>query len=187
MIDLCLLHRYLNGWLTFFSVFVVLSLVMLLVGDLARILSCLMDIDVGIIAISLVAVGTSVPELSSSYTNARYAVYADNSIGHVHSSNAVNVFVGLGFSWLLDSILSNIFIYTYKFHLHPHSMVGLSVTVYSVLAVLTILLVWLRRHYMGGELGGPEVSKYLTAAACVGFWVVFVVVVTLGFLDVIVL
>ena len=55
-------------------------------------------------AITLVALGTSLPDLFASKTAALQEKYADNSIGNVTGSNSVNVFLGLGLPWLMASI-----------------------------------------------------------------------------------
>ena len=60
-----------------------------------------------------------------------------------------------------------------------------SVGIYSGLALCALLLLFARRKVYGGELGGPKVPRYLTGAALVGFWGLFVLIyslkVTLGF------
>ena len=55
-------------------------------------------------AITFVAFGTSLPDLFASMQAARDDPSADNSIGNVTGSNSVNVFLGLGLSWLLGAL-----------------------------------------------------------------------------------
>ena len=53
---------------------------------------------------TFVAIGGSLPDLFASRTAARNEKYADNAIGNITGSNAINVFVGLGLPWFLASI-----------------------------------------------------------------------------------
>ena len=56
------------------------------------------------LAITFVALGTSLPDLFASRAAAMNEKYADNAIGNVTGSNSVNVFLGLGLPWLIASI-----------------------------------------------------------------------------------
>ena len=55
-------------------------------------------------AISFVALGTSVPDTFASKIAAIQDEHADNSIGNVTGSNAVNVFLGVGIAWSIAAI-----------------------------------------------------------------------------------
>ena len=55
-------------------------------------------------AITLVALGTSLPDLFASKTAAIQEQHADNCIGNVTGSNSVNVFLGLGLPWLIAAV-----------------------------------------------------------------------------------
>lgn len=55
-------------------------------------------------AITFVALGTSLPDLFASKTAATMEKYADSAIGNVTGSNSVNVFLGLGFAWVVAAI-----------------------------------------------------------------------------------
>ena len=74
-----------------------------IIGDLATIFGCLIDLEKTITAITFVALGTSMPDTFASKAAAINEVTADSSIGNINGSNAVNVFLGLGLSWLLAS------------------------------------------------------------------------------------
>ena len=74
------------------------------IGDLATIFGCLVGVDDSVTAITFVALGTSVPDLFASKQAATQEKTADNSIGNVTGSNSVNVFLGLGMSWLVATI-----------------------------------------------------------------------------------
>ncbi|MCP9261081.1 Protein CBR-NCX-3 [Dirofilaria immitis] len=55
-------------------------------------------------AITLVALGTSLPDTFASKIAAQNDITADNAIGNITGSNAVNVFVGLGLPWTIAAI-----------------------------------------------------------------------------------
>ncbi|VDP29480.1 unnamed protein product, partial [Heligmosomoides polygyrus] len=79
--------------------------------------------------------------------------YADNSIGNVTGSNAVNVFLGIGIAWSLAAIYH--FFNGTKFLVDPGNL-GFSVLVFCLEACACITVIVLRRgKLVGGELGGP--------------------------------
>ena len=55
-------------------------------------------------AITIVALGTSLPDLFASMQAAREDPTADNSVGNVTGSNSVNVFLGLGLPFVMATI-----------------------------------------------------------------------------------
>ena len=52
----------------------------------------------------------------------------------------------------------------------PAGDLGYSVSVFCGAALLCLLTLMLRRRVLGGELGGPFISKWLTAIFFVGLW-----------------
>ena len=72
-----------------------------IIGDLASIFGCLIELRKEVTAITFVALGTSLPDLFASRSAAMNEKYADASIGNVTGSNSVNVFLGLGTSWVI--------------------------------------------------------------------------------------
>merc|ERR1711992_328413 len=93
-----------GGWVCFFAALLMIGLVTVIIGDLAELLGCVMDIPSSITAITLVALGTSLPDTFASRSAAMMDPYADNSIGNVTGSNSVNVFLGLGLPWMISAI-----------------------------------------------------------------------------------
>ena len=55
-------------------------------------------------AITIVALGTSLPDTFASKIAAVNEKTADNAIGNVTGSNSVNVFLGLGIPWIIAAI-----------------------------------------------------------------------------------
>lgn len=93
-----------GGWLSFLFSLMLIGLLTALVNDLAAIAGCLSGLDDYVTAITLVALGTSLPDLFASKQAAAKESTADNSIGNITGSNSVNVFLGLGLPWVIASV-----------------------------------------------------------------------------------
>merc|ERR1719454_2333306 len=75
-----------------------------LIGDLASLFGCCAGMPDEVAAITVVALGTSLPDTFVSMSLAAQSKYADDSVGNVTGSNSVNVFLGLGLPWMIASI-----------------------------------------------------------------------------------
>ncbi|CAJ1345461.1 unnamed protein product, partial [Effrenium voratum] len=95
---------YCNGWVCFFFALGMIAVMTAVVGDLANLVGCTLNIGPEITAITFVALGTSLPDTFASKTAAVMDPYADASIGNVTGSNSVNVFLGLGMPWTVAAI-----------------------------------------------------------------------------------
>ena len=93
-----------GGWLCFIVSLIMIGALVVVVCDLAGIFGCLVGIKPEVVAITFVALGTSLPDTFASKTAALGEKYADNAVGNVTGSNSVNVFMGLGIPWLIASI-----------------------------------------------------------------------------------
>merc|ERR1719473_1404654 len=71
---------------------------------MAELFGCAAGIPDNITAISVVALGTSLPDLFASKTAATQDEWADASIVNVTGSNSVNVFLGIGLPWLMAAL-----------------------------------------------------------------------------------
>ncbi|XP_022095531.1 sodium/calcium exchanger 3-like [Acanthaster planci] len=163
-----------GGWITFVCALGMIAILTALVGDLASIFGCLINLDASITAITFVALGTSLPDLFASKTAALNEKYADNSIGNVTGSNSVNVFLGLGLPWLIASIYwaakDDEFIV-------PAGALAFSVSVYTICAVACIILLMLRRFlrvFGKNELGGPFGPKIGCGVFLISLWVLYI-------------
>jgi solute carrier family 8 (sodium/calcium exchanger) len=175
---------YCGGWLCFFGALVMIAVVTAIVGDMANLVGCCMNIEPEITAITFVALGTSLPDTFASKTAAAMDPYADASIGNVTGSNCVNVFLGLGISWSLAALYwetgppseewnsrvnspSGAY-YDIRADIHKYQKNGNAVfvvpagtlwfnlMVFSVNAFFAIQHLFARRKKWGGELGGPR-------------------------------
>nr|XP_053639658.1 sodium/calcium exchanger 1-like isoform X10 [Cherax quadricarinatus] len=103
--------------------------------------------------------------------------YADASVGNVTGSNAVNVFLGIGIAWTMAAIFHNV--KGNDFHVLPGNL-AFSVTLFCVEALVAIALMMARRHRsIGGELGGPKISKIATTVFLIFLWIFYVLISTL--------
>ena len=85
----------------FFCSLFMIGFMTFIINELATVFGCLIGIDKLITAITVVALGTSLPDLFASKTAAINEKYADDSVGNVTGSNSVNVFLGMGIPWIL--------------------------------------------------------------------------------------
>ncbi|GFN83166.1 sodium/calcium exchanger [Plakobranchus ocellatus] len=165
--------QYFGGWPAFIISLAVIGLMTAIIGDLAGIFGCLIGLEDSITAITLVALGTSMPDTFASKTAAVMEKTADSSVGNVNGSNSVNVFLGLGLPWLLASIYHEAKGSEFAV---PADSLGFSVVLYSIAAVIAITTLIVRRNTpsIGGELGGPKVPKILSSILFVSLWVLYI-------------
>merc|ERR1711981_1493885 len=93
-----------NGYPTFVISIAFVGLCTAVIGDVAGHLGCFINLKDGVNAIAFVALGTSVPDTFASKTAAIEDETADNSVGNVTGSNAVNVFLGIGIAWTMAAV-----------------------------------------------------------------------------------
>jgi solute carrier family 8 (sodium/calcium exchanger) len=93
-----------SGYPCFIASLAMIGFVTAFVGDLAALFGCAIGISDGMTAITIVALGTSLPDTFASKQAAVEDPYADASVGNVTGSNSVNVFLGLGLPWTLGAI-----------------------------------------------------------------------------------
>merc|ERR1712211_113378 len=163
-----------NGYLTFVISILFIGACTAVIGDIAGHLGCFINLKDGVNAIAFVALGTSVPDTFASKTAAIEDETADNSVGNVTGSNAVNVFLGIGIAWTMAAIYWGA--KSEDFEVQPGSL-GFSVTIFCIEALLAILILLARRNpAVGGELGGPKAIKTVTSGIFVFFWVFYVLI-----------
>merc|ERR1712088_411162 len=163
-----------NGYPTFVISIAAIGLVTAVIGDVAGHLGCFIYLKDCVNAIGFVALGTSVPDTFASKTAAIEDDTADNSVGNVTGSNAVNVFLGIGIAWTIAAIYWESQGLTFDV---PVGSLGFSVTVFCIEAGLAILILVARRHpAVCGELGGPKSFKTISSGIFVFFWCFYVAI-----------
>lgn len=168
-----------GGWPCFAVALLMIGILTAIVGDLATIFGCLVGLKPPVTAITFVALGTSLPDTFASKAAATGEKTADNAIGNITGSNGVNVFLGLGTSWLIASIYHSIKGTTFKV---DDPSLSFSVSIFSIFAVITIAFFMMRRtlEYFGkAELGGPQTPRIITSAFFVILWLLYVLLASL--------
>ena len=133
-------------------------------------------------AITIVALGTSLPDTFASKLAAEQSQYADNAVGNVTGSNAVNVFLGMGLPWIISA--------TYQLYVNntpayvPAGNLEYSVLVFLCCSMVCFLVLLLRRCFVHGELGGPALTKYASALILVLLWVIYITLNTIKILGI---
>jgi solute carrier family 8 (sodium/calcium exchanger) len=195
-----------GGYPCFLTSLLMIGFVTAFVGDLAAHFGCAVGISDSLTAITVVALGTSLPDTFASKQAAMEDPYADASIGNVTGSNSVNVFLGLGLPWTLGALYWDYYVGkitpewmerpvslsgtdTYKIYMEdypgggfmvPAGDLGFSVAVYSALAIVAVIAFIIRRKIYGGELGGPKVHCYLSSCFFAMLWIAYIVLSALG-------
>nr|XP_053639649.1 sodium/calcium exchanger 1-like isoform X1 [Cherax quadricarinatus] len=169
--------EYGKGYPTFFISILGVGILTAFIGDVASHFGCTIGLKDTVTAIAFVALGTSVPDTFASKVAAQQDPYADASVGNVTGSNAVNVFLGIGIAWTMAAIFHNV--KGNDFHVLPGNL-AFSVTLFCVEALVAIALMMARRHRsIGGELGGPKISKIATTVFLIFLWIFYVLISTL--------
>eukprot|EP00090_Calanus_glacialis_P017020 TRINITY_DN265_c0_g1_i1.p1 TRINITY_DN265_c0_g1~~TRINITY_DN265_c0_g1_i1.p1 ORF type:complete len:852 (+),score=219.25 TRINITY_DN265_c0_g1_i1:267-2822(+) len=170
-----------GGWPCFFVSLAMIGLLVIVVGDLAGIFGCLVNLRSEVTAITFVALGTSLPDTFASKAAAVNEKTADNAIGNVTGSNSVNVFMGLGIPWIIASIYHAIYNPDTGFVVKAGAL-SFSVILYTICAIMAITLIMARRFlpvFGSAELGGTKWAKYASSAFLVFLWIAYVVLSSL--------
>ena len=131
-------------------------------GEFATLFGCVLGLKPAATAITFVALGTSLPDTFASKQAAQQSEHADSAIGNVTGSNSVNIFLGLGLPWLIGAIYSLSKDEDYRVNTDGLSF---SVMLFLITSISTLVIIILRRIFVGGELGGKKAfPKYFTAS-----------------------
>uniref|UniRef100_A0A669F814 Solute carrier family 8 member 2b n=1 Tax=Oreochromis niloticus TaxID=8128 RepID=A0A669F814_ORENI len=164
--------EYWNGWACFFVSISAIGLLTAIIGDLASHFGCTVGLRDTVTAVVFVALGTSIPDTFASKVAATQDQHADASVGNVTGSNAVNVFLGIGVAWSVAAVYWRI--KGKEFRVDPGSL-AFSVTLFTIFAFICMsVLLFRRRPSIGGELGGPKVSRLLTTLLFLGLWFLYI-------------
>uniref|UniRef100_A0A7S3MX74 Sodium/calcium exchanger membrane region domain-containing protein n=1 Tax=Strombidium inclinatum TaxID=197538 RepID=A0A7S3MX74_9SPIT len=162
-----------NGVPSFVVAISLIGVVTAIVGEVATILGCVVGLKEAVTGITLVALGTSLPDTFASMTAAQTSEYADSAVGNVTGSNSVNVFLGLGLPWVIAATFNegNGDIYEV-----PAGDLAFSVFLFLITSTTCFIVLILRRKFVGGELGGTNLLvKNLSAAFLVMLWLIYII------------
>mmetsp|Transcript_3095 Transcript_3095/g.7170 ORF Transcript_3095/g.7170 Transcript_3095/m.7170 type:complete len:909 (+) Transcript_3095:39-2765(+) len=181
---------YCGGWLCFVMSIGSIGALTCAICDFANLFGCVTGLQDSITAITIVALGTSVPDLFASKIAAVSNRYADASIVNVTGSNSVNVFLGIGLPWSIAAIYWAVAGATDTWlDRYPHLQgqwpngafvveggdLAFSVAVFNVAAALALIVVHMRRSRLGAELGGPVGLKAMSGLFLISLWFFYVI------------
>lgn len=172
--------HYLGGWGCFIIALVFIGIVTAVVGEFANLFGCVLSIKPAVTAITFVALGTSLPDTFASMAAAKAEKYADSAVGNVTGSNSVNVFLGLGLPWVIGAMYESGTPasekgYDTSMYFVPAGSLGFSVSLFVVCAILCIITLVIRRFKVGGELGGSQFGRSLSAGFLVFLWFIYII------------
>lgn len=156
-----------GGWPAFVASLLVIAGLTALVEQLGKLLGCVVGLRNSVTGITIIAIGTSLPDTFASRSAALHDMGADASIGNITGSNSVNVFLGLGLPWVISTCYHAV--KKTKYIVYSGNLT-FSVVVFSAFGLTCILTLVMRRVVIKGELGGSATSKYLTGAFLVTLW-----------------
>ena len=135
--------NYGGGYPCFVCSLMMIGAVTYVIGEIATVLGCVLNIKESVTAITFVALGTSLPDTFASMTAARQEEFADASIGNVTGSNSVNVFLGLGLPWVVATLYHEFA--TGNPYKVPAGDISFSVIIFLMVAVMLFIIIILRR------------------------------------------
>ncbi|KAB1202328.1 Magnesium/proton exchanger [Morella rubra] len=112
-----------HGWIAFICSLVFISGIAYIVTELTDLISCVTGINAYVIAFTALASGTSWPDLVASKIAAERQTTADSAIANITCSNSVNIYVGIGIPWLIDTAYN---FFAYREPLRIQNAKGLS-------------------------------------------------------------
>ncbi|CAN1196361.1 Magnesium/proton exchanger [Linum perenne] len=167
-----------NGWIAFICSLIFISGIAYIVTRITDLISCVTGINPYVIALTALASGTSWPDLVASKIAAERQLTADSAIANITCSNSVNIYVGIGVPWLIDTTY-NYFAYKQPLRIENAKGLSFSLLVFFATSVGCIGVLVFRRLTLGAELGGPRIWAWLTSGYLMLLWVVFVVLSSL--------
>ncbi|EKX51107.1 hypothetical protein GUITHDRAFT_103027 [Guillardia theta CCMP2712] len=201
-----------DGWATFCVALGMIGVVTTLINDLASIFGCIIGLEDPVTAITIVALGTSLPDTFASVLSIRADDNADNAVGNVTGSNSINVFLGLGLPWTIAAIYWHYtpptarWLETYQGtpgnrpRMYPSVQnnnaflpenggnggfvvaggnLGFNTIYFTILTVIAISTLLLRRFVYGHELGGEGMINKVSAALFLLLWFAYIIVASL--------
>ncbi|XP_025412592.1 sodium/calcium exchanger 3 [Sipha flava] len=162
-----------SGWLRFITSLTLIGVMATVVGDLATIFGCLIGLDDTVTAITIVALGMSLPDILGACMVTRAETHADEAMIHIAGSIAVKVLMGVGLPWFIAALYH----YLHEdLFIVPSNGIGFNVLLYSIMTILAVTVLMIRRNveFFGkAELGGPQKGRYITVAILISLWVIY--------------
>ncbi|GMH28576.1 hypothetical protein Nepgr_030419 [Nepenthes gracilis] len=167
-----------HGWIAFICSLLFISGIAYVVTILTDRISCVTGINAYVIALTALASGTSWPDLVASKIAAERQTTADSAIANIICSNSVNIYVGIGIPWLIDTAY-NFIAYQKPLYVQNAGALSFSLLVFFATSAGCIGVLVLRRLTLGAELGGPRIWAWTTCAYLLLLWLIFVILSSL--------
>ncbi|XP_059625663.1 magnesium/proton exchanger [Cornus florida] len=171
-------YQIAHGWISFICSLIFISGIAYIVTQLTDMISCVTGINAYVIAFTALASGTSWPDLVASKIAAERQTTADSAIANITCSNSVNIYVGIGVPWLIDTTY-NFIAYREPLWIQNAEGLGFSLLVFFCTSVGCITVLVFRRLTLGAELGGPRFWAWVTCVYFMLLWIIFVVLSSL--------
>ncbi|XP_039971110.1 sodium/calcium exchanger 3-like [Bactrocera tryoni] len=166
-----------SGYPCFFISIILIAICTAVLTDVSSHFGCTLGVLDSVTAICLVALGTSLPDTFASKVAAIHDKTADNAIGNVTGSNAVNVFLGIGIAWSMAAIYHAM--HGSIFYVPVGSLL-FSTVLYLCEAVIGFaIIVYRRKPSIGGELGGPVGIKWFHGIILFALWFIYLAISTM--------
>uniref|UniRef100_A0A7C9EGF0 Sodium/calcium exchanger membrane region domain-containing protein n=1 Tax=Opuntia streptacantha TaxID=393608 RepID=A0A7C9EGF0_OPUST len=163
-----------HGWIAFICCLCFISGIAYVVTKLSDLISCVTGINPYVIALTALAAGTSWPDLWASKIAAERQTTADSAIANITCSNSVNIYVGIGIPWLIDTTY-NFFAYREPLRIQDAGELSFSLLMFLATSAGCIAVLVIRRLVFGAELGGPRVWAWVTSVYFMLLWLIFVI------------
>ncbi|XP_057508895.1 magnesium/proton exchanger-like [Actinidia eriantha] len=177
-------YQIAHGWIAFICSLVFISGIAYIVTQLTDLISCVTGINAYVIAFTALAAGTSWPDLIASKIAAERQTTADSAIANITCSNSVNIYIGIGIPWLIDTAY-NFIAYREPLRINNAEGLSFSLLVFFATSVGCIAVLVFRRLTLGAELGGPRLWAWVTSVYFMSLWLIFVVLSSLKVSDII--
>lgn len=171
-------YQIVHGWIAFICSLLFISGIAYIVTELTDLISCVTGINAYVIAFTALAGGTSWPDLVASKIAAERQTTADSAIANITCSNSVNIYVGIGIPWLIDTAY-NFIAYREPLRIQNAEGLSFSLLVFFSTSVGCIAVLVFRRLTLGAELGGPRHWAWITCVYFMLLWIIFVVLSSL--------
>ncbi|PNW76872.1 hypothetical protein CHLRE_11g479600v5 [Chlamydomonas reinhardtii] len=160
-----------GGYPCFFAALGSIVGIVYLVNEAGSLFGCIIGLKEVMVGVSIVAVGTSLPDTLASRIAAVKDPDADAAIGNITGSNGVNVFLGLGLPWAVCSVYYHV---RGEKYVTPGGDLEFAVMLYAILGGCGIFILAVAR-YFGGELGGTKLRQYSIAGLLTVLWLLYLI------------
>ena len=116
-----------------------------LLAEVCVLLSCVMGIKPGTLGVTLIAVGTQLPETIASFRAARSSKHADAAIGNLLGVNTATVLFGMGLPWVIAvNYFKNNKELSQKNYEQPSQGIQLAIAIYMIASFVGMMILALR-------------------------------------------